>query len=120
MRPVRWPTAQPRNGGSRFEQWLATTRKPPLLGTFSSPSTVPGPTIHSSQLVMMAPGWKNQVRTSGPDRCGQVPDDLLHAGLDTKLAGIDHQRSGRLAQRRDRAAGVGRIPRLDLAQVALE
>jgi len=63
-RPVRCPTAQPTVGGSRFEQWLATTSIGPVRGTCSSPSTCTGPTTQSSQLVTTAPGWKTHVPIS--------------------------------------------------------
>ncbi len=130
MRPLRCPTAQPTVGGSRFEQWLATTSIGPVRGTCSSPSTRAGPTSHSSQLVTTAPGWKTQVPISpGPMR--PLPRrSAARAGRCWMISSTDAStlsspvsitsascalRSGATAPLR-----VGGVALLDLVQVALE
>src|SRR5688500_13594511 len=95
-RPDALPTAQPRSGGSKFEQWLATTMNAASRGMWSVPSMRAPKKTRPRKPAMAAPGWKNQLRTDQV----QARHDGVHALLDIQFPGVDHERAGGLAQRR--------------------
>src|SRR5687767_8469583 len=98
------------SGGSRFEQWLERTMKAPSRGMLSTPSTRSPNSRRPSPPAIVQPGWKNQLFTDGL----QVLDDRIDARVDVQLAGVEHERPRRDAQRSHRAAGIGRVAAPDV------